>query len=226
MTQDQKIQHREDFIKTIKRNKKMRNRIIFLFLNTILIVSCNVDNKASSKDTLEEVTKETKQATDTFNIFTDLFQEKPLPIVHDETFLMNYFPNKQKIDTSFIKKYISVNKLINNRFKLFDVFKYYPVQKFYINEKTVGIIYLKSGSAGGKQDFYFLNIYSKSGELLYDHTYSKIVADCSFQKYTLGRLEENLMLTLIEKKYEVDCDTEKKVLINESDTTIIIDLNK
>ena len=104
-------------------------QIIYLLVILQIFMSCDVKNKSVEKVKISNSLIETVSVDGDFGRFLDVFDFKPLPIVHDEQFLLDYYPQNDRIENSLLKRFISENKVINNKFKTFDLFRYYPLQK-------------------------------------------------------------------------------------------------
>ena len=142
----------------------MQKQDIFTILLLIsLITNCTMKQNTENKP-LEEISSILIERT-YFEQYLSLFKDVELPIVLDESFFeYEIMSQKDSLKTDFVELFIEKEILLSQGESLFDFYIFYPITKFYVSSSIIGVIYAKSGIAGGTQEQCILSLYTTSGE--------------------------------------------------------------
>ena len=175
----------------------------------ILIISflgCAERNK-SVLDTSDFNESNPNQSNKVFEIFIKNFPTKFLPIILDERNMLDFMTNKE-LDSAMITRFVEPNRDLRGEIKLFDIYNYYPVYQFTVNDSIIVIIVLKRGGSGGMDDTFIMlsyeNFKMKTSEII-----GKMLGDCSFTKKIESTIYEDFTIEQQQHELKLDCISEE-----------------
>lgn len=169
----------------------MKSFIIIYIIGITSLFSCNA-----------------KQADEKFNIYISTFEKIELPFSLDRNRIESLEESKKiPLDSLYINSFIEQNKELGQGIYMYDIYSYYSIGFFTIDENYRATIVEKIGGSGGVDNQYYLLIYYKK-KLTDKILIAKEIGDCSFLNIRTGEIDDEFNILIKDFTLEGNCDNE------------------